>query len=1233
MNYTPLPKAKKLMFLNFSLLLLLSLPLPYSSFGQCDTSVELKSQAEVDAFNCTTVDGRLLINGADIVDLSALSSLQEIEGSLTIADNPLLVSLSGLDNLAKIGNELIIIFNPMLENLDELGALQAVQGFYLDSNPKLQTLSALSGISGEVNSFVSLDNEGLLDINGLENITRVNGIFELARSPLLTNVDGLAGLTYTQNTMSLIDCPSLNSLSGLSNFTESFGNVIIVQTGVSNLDGLENLDLVNSHLVIEDNPLLENLDALIGLKDAHRLTIHNNPNLVDCCGLYPMIATGFPFVGQISDNGNPDCNSLLSIVESCKPIAPIDLELSMSIAPNQPDAFTFFTQTVTLINQGPSLARDIEVNIPRPAGVVYQGGNEYTATSGVFDTWNTLNWSINRMRAGESATIEINYYKLNSDDLTFYAEVAEALGIDSDSSPGNGTSPTPNEDDEATFTTGISIPRPDLTLSALDAPGNGMTGDVVDFTFDLNNIGTIEAQGAYTIGAYLSTDNQLSNNDLLSGTIPTGNTPKGTLSGIPGAISVPSNLTTGIYYLILKADIDEEIEEQSENNNITIVPISISDAPMVCTGDFVIRTQSELNQLAGCEVIDGDLQISSFVNEPDPVIDLSPLISLREVTSSLFIQNTLVTSTEGLNNLEKTKRLIITDNSRLQQINALEHLETQLEVLVLITNPQLQSLASLSGVRDSVQTIVITGNHSLKNIDGLEGITYVGGLDMIGNRNIENLNGFQNIKNIGRSLLLVDNNKLQNMSGFSSLESIVKDCIIVDHEELQNINGLGKLKSVGGAMVLFNNNKLTNINGLSGLESVESLQIRKNDILGDCCGVYNLLINNGADTLIINENPAFCSSGQDIINSCGNSTDDIDLELSLSIDPVNPAAFTFFSKTVSLTNMGTMTATDVWVDLPAPVGTVYQGGNEFEASQGSFRFWGPQDWEVGELAAGETATLTINYYLLTNDALTFYGQVANANESDGDSTPGNGTCCIAQEDDEASITINLGSSSDLTLSNFSGDQEGIPGDTVDFTFDLNNLGNQVAIGSYTIRAFLSEDNNISGDDFMVGFVQTGNTPLGTIAGVNSSISLPSSAAPREYTLILSADSEEQINESDEGNNLLLVPFNILGNSNNRQTITARKIRIGQLQEIVVERLFPNPAEEFFSIEFSAKTAGDLPIIIYDAQGTAVKQRNLNLVEGKNLISLDISQLQAGMYYLRFQIPYRHEAIRFVKVRD
>lgn len=1201
--------------------------------AQCNSNIALNSQAEVDAFDCSQINGSLTINGSDITNLDALQRLEFIDGPLSISNNPMLSSLEGLESLQTINGPLVIVFNPQLNNLDGLEGLTSTQSIYLDNNTVLQTVEGFSGLSGELRSFVSIGNTALLNLDGLENIDRIVGTFEISNSPLLENVNGLAGLTYTAITLSFIDVPSLTDISGLSNFVRSDGNVIFVRTGLTDLSGLEALEYVDNILVLEDNPALLNVDALLRLQDANRLVLRDNPQLAACCGLYPIIRSSrLSFVDM---GGNlENCNSRLEIVENCKAVAPIDLELNMSISPTAPDAFTFFTQTITLSNNGPSIASEIEVNIPKPAGVVYQGGNEYQATVGVFDTWNTFNWSIFRLEAGATASIEINYYKLNSEDITLYAQVQEVLGVDNDSSPGNGTPPNPNEDDEAAFSTGVSIPLPDLSISNLDAPGNGLAGTVIDFTFDLNNTGTVEVNGAFDIGAYISTDNTLSNNDLLFGIIPTGNTPKGTIADIPGAISIPGNFPAGGYYLILKADISDLIDEQNNNNNIAVTPINISVVPRVCPGDIEVFTQTELNQLAGCEVIEGDLFVSGINGGPDNITDLSPLISLREVTDALAIQNTLISSAEGLNNLERVNRLIFFNNKNVEEITAIRNLEGQLQTLVFVQNQKLESIQPVSGIKgDSLDIMVITGNNQLKNLDGLEQVKHINSLDINGNLRLENIDGLRNLTRVDRDITFVGSNRLENIDGFSSLAEVGRSLVLVDHEFLKDVNGLSQLTNVGGAMVIQNCDQLTNVNALGKLESVGNLWLAENDQLGNCCGVYDLLINNGVATDIkIENNPAFCSSEQDILDNCALNADEIDLELSITVDPQNPSAFTFFSTTLTLSNTGAMKATGIEIAIPAPAGSVYQGGNEFEASQGNFRFWGPQDWLVGDLESGATATITINYYLLTNDPLTFYGQVARAGEDDGDSTPGNGICCTANEDDEASITINQGSSPDLNLSNYDGPDSGMPGDTIGFNFSLNNLGNQVAIGTYQIAAFLSTDNIISADDYLVGDLTTGNTPVGTIADVFNSISIPADISPGAYTLILAADINEAIIESDENNNLLLIDFTILGTNINQQVSSSFKIRSSQLQEIVVEKLYPNPVEEFFIMEFSSKDTEVLPVVIYDALGAAVIHQSFDLQQGKNTKVIDVSQLNAGIYYLRFQIPNRHDAIRFVKVR-
>ncbi len=137
----------------------------------------------------------------------------------------------------------------------------------------------------------------------------------------------------------------------------------------------------------------------------------------------------------------------------------------------------------------------------------------------------------------------------------------------------------------------------------------------------------------------------------------------------------------------------------------------------------------------------------------------------------------------------------------------------------------------------------------------------------------------------------------------------------------------------------------------------------------------------------------------------------IDLELDLSLSTPNPDLYTLFTATATLTNVGCITATGVRVYFPRPASKskiVYEGGNEYTASQGTFEPhppWGNEVWDVGDIAPGATATLNINYFLKTKKLIIAYAEVIAANEPDVDSTPGNGIPPTPNEDDEAAISI------------------------------------------------------------------------------------------------------------------------------------------------------------------------------------------------------------------------------------
>lgn len=134
-----------------------------------------------------------------------------------------------------------------------------------------------------------------------------------------------------------------------------------------------------------------------------------------------------------------------------------------------------------------------------------------------------------------------------------------------------------------------------------------------------------------------------------------------------------------------------------------------------------------------------------------------------------------------------------------------------------------------------------------------------------------------------------------------------------------------------------------------------------------------------------------------------------DIDLSLSVVSSSPT-FTIYNSigfTFTLQNDGPDDATDVWVFLPKPSTVVWVGGNEFEVSQGIYDYQGAKIWYVGNLASGASAEVTVNWFTLSEDPITAWAEVSQAGQDDSDSTPSNGACCTANEDDEAAVTVTI----------------------------------------------------------------------------------------------------------------------------------------------------------------------------------------------------------------------------------
>ncbi|MDO5656570.1 MAG: MopE-related protein, partial [Flavobacteriaceae bacterium] len=163
--------------------------------GTCPTNIVLGSQAEVNNFNAiygaacgNALTGNLTIQGADITDLSPLSSIESIAGGLVILSTGL-TDLNGLQNLISV-NSLQISSNNALTSFSGLNNLTTINGnvtIGYSGNNVLTSLDGLESLTTVTGSFLIFGNALLEDISAIANISNGPNSFQLSHNPMLSN--------------------------------------------------------------------------------------------------------------------------------------------------------------------------------------------------------------------------------------------------------------------------------------------------------------------------------------------------------------------------------------------------------------------------------------------------------------------------------------------------------------------------------------------------------------------------------------------------------------------------------------------------------------------------------------------------------------------------------------------------------------------------------------------------------------------------------------------------------------------------------------------------------------------------------------------------------------------------------------------------------------------------------------------------------------------------------------
>ncbi len=142
----------------------------------------LQSQADVNASDQSlTTAGNITIGTSgpsDIVNLSPLSNLTQLTGTLRVASNPNLSSLNRLHNITSI-RQLEILSNARIVNLDDLNITEINGSLFIKDNGLLENIDAISLISAIPSDIDIRQNASLLNLDGLCNITEFDGEYSI----------------------------------------------------------------------------------------------------------------------------------------------------------------------------------------------------------------------------------------------------------------------------------------------------------------------------------------------------------------------------------------------------------------------------------------------------------------------------------------------------------------------------------------------------------------------------------------------------------------------------------------------------------------------------------------------------------------------------------------------------------------------------------------------------------------------------------------------------------------------------------------------------------------------------------------------------------------------------------------------------------------------------------------------------------------------------------------------
>ncbi len=899
-----------------------------------------------------------------------------------------------------------------------------------------------------------------------------------------------------------------------------------------------------------------------------------------------------------------------------------DIEVELSTPTADVGQFQAFPLEIKVHNKGTFAATDFSVklrecntensNFIRTDSPVVYANTDFNASTGTFEELHQT-WRIPRLEAGQSATLQVHLYSRTDDIFHLRANAYGYSYIEIDSDPcydGDYRNCNIDEDDEASiaFNTGERVAElPDLILQNIESPLEFQAGDVSRFELEIANVGTASVQGDFEVQFILSEDGRWDANDLVVGTIPTGNLGLGTFSS-NAAVDIPFEIAAGNYFLIGFADANGAIEELNENNNQIALPVTIlNEAQDVALEITYASCPHQFPQPKG------ELSFDVRIQNPNDVPSLPKELGLFK--AGLGFDYGDATARLGSFNIPS----IPANNSRSFVATYTYPYD---EIYFLGDRPNIWIPQVSEG--SYFFSLVPDG----KNEDGFPNYDYPTdifcqntstdiALDIIGSAK------YGYMGSIDYTIRLFNNGPVDaynlrvlyaNNDGhdeYRILENNISDSYTTslaagppEYNQYWNVPYL----AAGDSAILKIGHLLTDFYpyGLQHVTADDEVRI-----LPDSFSITTRVVSpNLNDT-----NPSNNSGTYTAYRNMNGP----DLELSMTTDNSDIQQWEKGKFQFVIENKGNIDIDSVVIAFRLlPEKVIIAGGTSPIMTDGNFNvlreynsleYADYSEWEFIDLPSGASDTLTLQLFSKV-PRLDFLAEVKYAlgrYTPDIDSYPNN----RHPHEDDIVFFKAIPALPDLVLQNIESPLVFPVGEVSRFGLEIANIGAKTVQGDFEIQFVLSNDEILSDDDLPVGAIATGNLGVGVFRST-AAVDISSVVAVGNYFLIATVDANAQITESNEQNNQQAIPITVFenmaaptgGNRNSNKIFLA-----------------PNPSSDIIQIHGLKNENSTFQI--YDVYGKLVHNDSLHNKQ------IEVKHLPNGIYYLKLQEV--KSPLRFIKM--